>query len=107
VRYLSVGLGICHGEGDDLSVIAWGGGGGGHSDNKLGGELEMNHILFRFSPSGTEPRMFKYWIIHIHCKKRLAIFPSLARQDVTYQTLPGREYFNYSPLGTRKLLTFF
>jgi hypothetical protein len=64
VRYLSVGLGICQGEGDDLSVMAGGGGGRVHSDNKLGGKLEMTHILFRFSPSGTEPRMFKYWMIH-------------------------------------------
>ncbi len=34
--------------------------------------------------------------LYIHCKKRLAVFPVHSR-DVTNQTLPGREYLNYSP----------
>ncbi len=50
----------------------------------------------------------------IHCKKRLAVFPSPAGMSLT---LPGAEKFNYSPpgrvwlvtsrLGMGKLLTFF
>jgi hypothetical protein len=37
----------------------------------------------------------KSFLLPIHCNKRLAVFPVPSR-DVTYQTLPGREYLNYS-----------
>ncbi len=53
---------------------------------------------------------------HLHCKKRLAVFPSPAGMSLHDQTLPGREYLNYSRpgrvwsvaslLGTGKPLTF-
>jgi hypothetical protein len=52
----------------------------------------------------------------IHCKKKFNDFP-VPSQDVTHQTLRGREKFNYSRpgrvglvtsrLGTRKSVTFF
>ncbi len=35
---------------------------------------------------------------HIHCKKRLTIFPVPSR-NATNQTLPGREYYNYNRPG--------
>jgi hypothetical protein len=36
------------------------------------------------------------FLLPIHCNKRLAVFPVPSR-DVTYQTLPGREYLNFFP----------
>ncbi len=52
----------------------------------------------------------------LHCKKKVCGFPVPSR-DVTNQTLPGQEYFNYSRtervwlvtsrLGTGKSINFF
>jgi hypothetical protein len=36
--------------------------------------------------------------LYIHCKKKVGGFP-VPSGDVTYQTLPGGEYFDYSRPG--------
>ncbi len=48
----------------------------------------------------TDPSyMFLQWYeLRLHCKKKVGGFP-VAIRDVTYQTLPGRELFNYSRPG--------
>jgi hypothetical protein len=40
----------------------------------------------------------------VHCKKRFVVGFPVPSRDVTDQTLPGREYFNYSRPGMRVCL---
>jgi hypothetical protein len=66
------------------------------------GGRPRNRSVERRRTGAKIPAQFLDTIKKMHCKKKVSGFPvQLPSRDVTYQTLPGREYliFNYSRPG--------
>ncbi len=69
-------------------------------------ELTVSQVSGRLGPPAVSliDRLVSYSMWILHCKKRLATFPSPAGMSLT-KTLPGQESLNYSRPGRVWLVT--